>query len=155
MPAYHPMNLRDAITFERYRYVLSQKALLNSSSFRLLALYHVIATSLIGGGVWLTLNWKVLGLLPAVAGTALYSLLLLLTGVTIFLVFSLIAGIVAWFQYSNEEASIVNSATGEKSQGPRIGNIFRWYETYMILYSIGAAISCFAILKYLVIPNLE
>jgi hypothetical protein len=155
MPDYHPMNIKDAITFERYRYILAQKALLNSASFRLLALYHVIGTSLIGAGVWLILNWKALGLLPSVTGSALYALLLLLAGASLFLVVSLIAGIVAWYQYGKEEASIISQATGESTTGPQMGNILRWYETYMIVYAVATVGACSAVLYYIVLPALK
>ncbi len=91
---------------ERYKFLLQQINLLNENAHRQLTLYQSLATAVIGAGVLLFLKWREWKLDAADARIATRALLGLLGILTLFVVASIVVGVVSWLDYRREEADL-------------------------------------------------
>ena len=85
---------------------------------------------------------------------SIYGLLGLLVMLAIFVILSILAGIFSWLDYRKEEVALLNEAVGASFRvQPRIGNFWRWYETYMILFIIVFVVVTYCFVEDQVIPR--
>src|SRR5208337_2327643 len=93
---------------ERYKFLLQQINLLNENAHRQLTLYQSLATAVIGAGVLLFLKWREWKLDAADARLATRALLGLLGILTLFVVASIVVGVVSWLDFRREEAEFLH-----------------------------------------------
>lgn len=130
-------NANNDYQLERYKYVLSQIQTLNSGVFKYLGLFQALATAIIGAVAALLLAWQEFSLDPDMTKVSIRGLLGLLTILGVYTVVSITAGIFSWVDYRREETRILNEAIrpGYRDE-PNIGNFWRWYEFYFVLFTI-------------------
>jgi hypothetical protein len=136
-----PMDSKKIFDFqlERYKYVLSQKQKLDETTWKVVSMYQS-AVFVLGSGIFavaaasdkaaLSRELSFIGL------SALYCLFLILSAFSIIL---LVSGMLSWLAYRRDEDEIMLIAGGTPKSPVRIVDIFRWYETYVILLMLGIA----------------
>jgi len=126
--------VRDFST-ERYRFILQQIHTVNENVYRFLAIYQTLMTALVGAQVILFVNYRRWGIPAAVSRTGLIAILLLETMIACFAVLLIITGVLAWLDYRNEECDLTDRLIGVGFRDrPAKRNLFRWYETYIVLF---------------------
>ncbi|MFF7561111.1 hypothetical protein ACFZB4_14140 [Streptomyces pseudovenezuelae] len=127
--------VRKDFALERYRYILQQIHAVNENSYRFLGIYQTLATTLVGAAIALFVGYRKWNIQPATARAGVVALLILATVVATFTIALIIVGALAWLDYRNEECDITDEMiyTGFRTR-PRTGNLFRWYETYLLLF---------------------
>lgn len=140
---------------ERYKFLLQQINLLNENAHRQLTLYQSLATAVIGAGVLLFLKWREWKLDAADARIATRALLGLLGILTLFVVASIVVGVVSWLDYRREEAEFLNREVepGFRSP-PDTRNLWRWTETYVGLFILVVYLVVAAFVEWQVIPRM-
>src|SRR2546429_8410857 len=83
--------------------------------------------------------------LAAVAMAGINGLLILFVLLALFVVISIIAGIVSWFNYRNEEVDLLDEVQVGFRKRPNLRNFWRWNETYMIGFIIIITVFCMCI----------
>lgn len=123
---------KEKFLIERYKYILSRKQSLNETTFKIAAIYQVIIIALAASqyNVVTLLKSKVLDKNIAIFfSNCLIVMLTILTSLTITL---LVGGIFSWLKYRHEESLIESEAFGTSREKPKVFNILRWYETYLV-----------------------
>lgn len=130
---------------ERYKYILQEIRSLNENTHKYLTLFQTLATLIIGGGVGVFVGWKNLNIGADVARAAINGLLILLIVLAFFVVTSILAGIVSWYDYRCEEVELLNDTVGLGfRKKPNLRNFWRWNETHMVAFIIVVVIfTCF------------
>lgn len=124
---------------ERYKFILQQINALNDNLHKYLSLFQTLAAAIVGAGVSLFVGYPTLKISPDVARAGIYGLLWLLTILGAFAALSVVAGLVSWFDYRKEECALLDELVRKGfRQPPRLGNFWRWYETYVLLFIVGA-----------------
>ncbi|MEV6538704.1 hypothetical protein [Streptomyces sp. NPDC051665] len=127
--------MRNEFALERYRYILQQIHAVNENAYRFLAIYQTIATSLATATLALFVGYRKWGVSPDTARSGVIGLLTLTTVVAAFTSTLIVVGAVAWFDYRTEECDITDEMVGPGfRERPRSRNLFRWYETYVLLF---------------------
>lgn len=126
-----PQNIDD-FKLERYKYILQELHSLNENIHRYLTLFQTLATLIIAGGVGVFVGWKSLHIPPDAAIAGINGLLFLLVLLALFVTASIIAGIISWFDYRNEEVELLDQVHKDFRKKPNLRNLWRWNETYMI-----------------------
>jgi hypothetical protein len=122
---------------ERYKFILQEIHSLNENLHRYLTLFQTLITGILGGGIYIFISWKNLTIPPETAKVSLHSLVGLLIILTLFVVTSIIVGIISWYDYRNEEVDLLDEAVGKGfRKKPSATNIWRWHETYMIIFIV-------------------
>lgn len=140
-----PEHVRE-FALERYRYVLQQINVVNENVYRFLAIYQALASALVTAGLVLFVGYRGWGITREVARDGVMGVLLLITFIAAFTITFLIVGAFAWMDYRNEECDLTDEAVfpGFRAR-PHMGNLFRWYELYIILFiflSVAVLWSC-------------
>lgn len=132
-----PPETAAAMEVERYKYVLQQLHTVNENVYRFLAIYQTIATVLVGAVLTLFVRYRDWHVRPHEARIGVVALLLLVSVVAAFTVLLIIIGMVAWLDYRREECEITDVAVrpGYRRR-PDLGNVWRWYETYIIAFIV-------------------
>jgi hypothetical protein len=130
-----------ALIGERYKYILSQKAELNKTTFKIASFYQA-AIVLIGTAQYNIVLQNIKKDLPvAFAWLASELLAVIMVAVSLISIILLLGGMLAWNDYKNEEASILNGDRSLKRSKFRMAKLLRWYETYIclsvILFTMG------------------
>jgi uncharacterized iron-regulated membrane protein len=137
---------------ERYRYVLEQKRQLNGATFRIAATYQALLLAT-GGGAFAvierTLNESVPVLFALLCLRALTIFVLLLGAFGALMVAS---GIVSWLKYRRDEADIEVQVYSSARPAPVVRNIFRWYETYILMMIVVSSSVAAAVIHFFAIP---
>ncbi|MFF5256508.1 hypothetical protein ACFY4K_31295 [Streptomyces leeuwenhoekii] len=122
---------------ERYRYILQQIHTLNENVYRFLALYQALATAVVGATLALFVGYKSWGLDAATARSGMIALMSLNTVIAGFSVMLIIIGVIAWIDYRQEECELTDKIVhpGFRAK-PKLGNLFRWYETYIVAFIV-------------------
>ncbi|NEY32607.1 hypothetical protein GTU99_10450 [Streptomyces sp. PRKS01-65] len=122
---------------ERYRYILQQIHTLNENVYRFLALYQALATAVVGATLALFVGYKSWGLDPATARSGMIALMSLNTVIAGFSVMLIIIGVIAWIDYRQEECELTDTFVhpGFRTK-PKLRNLFRWYETYIVAFIV-------------------
>jgi len=140
---------------ERYKFLLQQINLLNENAHRQLTLYQLLATAVIGAGMLLFLKWRERKLDAVDARIATRALLGLLGILTLFVVASIVVGVVSWLDYRREEAEFLNR---EVEPGfcspPDTRNVQRWTEIYIGLFILVVYLVVAAFVEWQVIPRM-
>lgn len=123
------------LVIERYRYILRQVELLNESSHRFLRIYQTLATALVGAALALYVGYDGWGISPTTARVGIIGLFGLVTLVAMFTGATIIAGILSWIDYRNEECDLLDRflEPGFRSR-PDLRNLPRWYEVYVVAF---------------------
>jgi hypothetical protein len=121
---------------ERYKYILSEIRSLNENFHKYLNVFQTLATAISTAGVAVFVGQKQLNLTPEIAKIAIQGLLGLLIILALYVVVSISIGIYAWFDYRKEEVELLNLIFGSRNfrKSPKLGNLFYWQETYIILF---------------------
>jgi uncharacterized membrane protein YfcA len=140
-----PQNM-DEFKLERYKYILQEMRSLNDNTHKYLTLFQTLATLIIGGGVGVFVGWKSLRIPPDAAIAGINGLLILLVVLGLFVITSIAAGMISWFDYRNEEVELLDQVQQNFRKKPNLRNFWRWTETYMIGFIVTVVIFiCFYI----------
>lgn len=132
---YDVQDIEREFSLERYKFILQQLQAVNENVYRFLAIYQTLLTALVGAQVVLFINYKRWGVSAAVCRTGLIALLLIETLIACFVILLIIIGILSWLDYRNEECDLTDQVVkvGFRKR-PNKHNLFRWYETYIIVF---------------------
>lgn len=142
----------DEFRLERYKYVLQEIRSLNKNTHKYLTLFQTLTTLIIGGGVSVFVGWKNLAIGAAVAKAAINGSLILLVVLGLFVLISIVSGIISWFDYRNEEVELLDQIQPGFRKKPKLGNLWRWNETYMVLFVIVVVIFMCIYVETQIIP---
>jgi len=139
---------------ERYRYLLQQIHTVNENVYRFLAIYQALATLLVSAILGLFTGYRQWSIEPTLVRTGIVGLLLLETFVALFACLLVVVGILAWLDYRSEECELTDeyAKQGFRSS-PRLGNFFRWYETYIVIFIIGSTVCIWLLATLVLIPK--
>ncbi len=142
---------------ERYKYILSEIRSLNENVHKYLTVFQTLATAISTAGVAVFVGQKQLNLTPEIAKIAIQGLLGLLIILTLYIVVSIIAGIFAWFDYRKEEVGLLTEIFGSRNfrKPPKLGNLFYWQETYIILFIVLAVTAITFYVQANIIPLIK
>lgn len=147
------LNKGDDYKLERYKYILQQLHTLNENNHKYLSLYQALATAVIGGGIAVFVGWKELKIDAAAARAGIRGFLGLLVILTLFVCILIVVGIFSWFDYRREEVELLNQEVDSTfRQQPKLGNIWRWSETYLILFVILIMVIIYIFVEWRLIP---
>ncbi|MEU0963445.1 hypothetical protein ABZ328_28460 [Micromonospora aurantiaca] len=122
---------------ERYKYILQQLHAINENVHRYLALYQTIATAITAAALTLFIGYRKWSIEPSIARAGVVGLLVLLTVVAAFTVLLILVGTMAWVDYRREECDLTTIIVGPNFRSPpRLRNLLRWYETYVLGFVI-------------------
>lgn len=129
----------EEFALERYKYILKQIHTSNENVYRFLALYQTLAVAIVGGGVALFVGYRNWNIAVSVAQTGIIGLMWLLTFVGAFAVLLIFMCIFNWWHYRKEECELTDAVVRPGfRKPPQMGNLFRWYETYIVLFIAGS-----------------
>ena len=141
---------------ERYKFILQEIHRLNENLHKYLALFQALATAIVGAGVAVFTVWEELNISAEMAKTGIRGLLGLLVILALFTVTSVIAGVFSWLDYRKEEVNLLNQ---EVERGfremPTIKNLWRWYETYLVLFIFIVIMTIYIYVEREVIPLIQ
>ncbi|MEU2862550.1 hypothetical protein ABZ672_30115 [Streptomyces mirabilis] len=148
--------VRKDFALERYRYILQQIHAVNENAYRFLAIYQTVATALVGAALALFVGYRKWGIEPDTARGGVIGLLVLVTVVAAFTMMLIVVGAIAWVDYRNEECDITDEMIGVGfRKRPRTGNLFRWYETYLLLFILASVVAMWLLLGFFVLPTMK
>jgi hypothetical protein len=126
---------------ERYKFILQEIHSLNENVHRYLTLYQTLATTIIGAGILVFVNWKGFGITPNTAKVGIQALIGMLVILSLFIIIQIIAGIFSWMDYRNEEVKLLDEVVRKGYRSPsKISNLWRWSETYFVLFILAIAV---------------
>lgn len=154
-PEYDPSQGND-FKLERYKYILHQISFLNENIFKFIGLFQTLGTVIISAQIAVFLSWRKLEISADIARIGIQSLLLLLVFIALFSIVSIVVGVASWFDYRKEEVELLNKtvAIGFRKQ-PRLGNLWRWYETYIVLLIVLIIIFTYLVVQTQIIPLIK
>ncbi|SBT45080.1 hypothetical protein [Micromonospora auratinigra] len=130
-----PDPVAEGAQLERYKYILQQLHVLNENVYRFLALYQTLATTLVGAALALFVGYRKWEIDPATARAGVLGLLWLVTIVAAFTILLIVTGVLNWLDYRREECELTDGMIFPGfRRAPRVGNLRRWYETYIVLF---------------------
>jgi uncharacterized membrane protein len=126
---------------ERYKFILQEIHSLNENVHKYLTLYQTIASTIIGAGILVFVNWENWGIDSNTAKAGIQSLLGMLVMLSIFIIIQIIAGIFSWLDYRDEEVKLLDEVVKKGYRfSSKISNLWRWSETYFILFILIIAV---------------
>jgi hypothetical protein len=144
------------LSYERYRFILQQINATNENVYRFLGIYQTLMTALVGGEVALFLGYRQWGLPASLARQGILALLTIETVIACFAILMIVVGILAWFDYRNEECDLADRLVGPGFRSrPIKGNFFRWYETYIVMFVFVSAVVVWGLSLVLLLPNMK
>lgn len=145
-----------SFVLERYKYLLQQLHALNEQIHKYFTLYQTISTAIIGSGAAIYALWIEKRISPEMASRSLHAASGLFIIITLFILCALIASIMSWIDYRNEETSLLDKIVhaGFRSP-PSLKNCWRWGETYMcaIVLLAGIVVTLYSYLR--VLPSIN
>jgi hypothetical protein len=156
MPELPGSSRKDDYKLERYKYILQQLNVLNENVHKYLSLYQTLVTAIGGGCIAIFVSWKNLQIDAATAKVGIRGLLGMFMLLTIYILFSIIAGIVSWIDYRREEVELLDQEV-EKGyrKPPKEANFWRWSETYLLLFLLITMIIVCLFVEYRLLPLLK
>lgn len=153
------VNVKDIareFSLERYRYILTQIHAVNENVYRFLAIYQALATTTVGAALAIFVWYKKWGISPSTAHAGVLGLLWLETIIALFTVLLIFIGILAWLDYRREECELTDEAVHAGfRKPPKVGNFFRWYETYIIVFIMASTVFMWAYALTFVLPYMK
>ena len=147
------MELKDELKVERYKFILQEIHSLNANIHKYITLFQILTTAIIGAIVFVLINWKKLDVPIEIAKIGIRGLYGLLVIVAAFIIFSILSGIFSWFDYRKEEVELLNKAVGDGfRKSPRLSNLWRWYEPYIILFVAIIVLTVIIYTEKIIIP---
>ena len=144
------------LTVERYKFIQQQIHSLNENVYRFLAIYQTIATVVSSAGIGLFVGYRKWGISSSVAQAGVKGLLVLLTVVAAYTVLLILVGVFAWLDYRREENVLTERLVGSEFRLPPTSrNLFRWYETYIVLFILSSIAVLWFLAGVLVLPNMN
>lgn len=141
---------------ERYKYILQQIHTLNENVYKFLAIYQTLTAVVVGGGLTLFVSYRKWGIAPPLVRSGLIGLMWLETGIAAFTVLLIYIGILSWLDYRHEECDLTDRMVGsEFRERPKVGNFFRWYETYIMLFIVAATCFMWIYTLKLLLPGIK
>lgn len=142
------------LVVERYKYILQQIHTVNENVYRFLAIYQTIVTALVTAAIALFVNYKTWNVTPDIAHTALTALLLLATAVAAFTIVMIVIGAMSWLDYRKEECEFTDEhfMPGFRT-APKPGNLWRWYETYIVFFVIIVTVGLWILAEVALLPR--
>ncbi len=125
---------------EKYKYVLEQKRSLNETTFKIVSLFQLVIAALAAGDYEVVKSAQSAVLSPATARLAIHVLYGGFLLATLACLCLLIGGIVSWVDYRSEESDIELAVHVVGRAKVRILSSLRWYETYIIVMMLVAAV---------------
>lgn len=148
--------LVDEFIIERYKYILNEIHSLNDNFHKFLSVFQTLATAIIGGGVAFLATWKSMNLTAMTAISILRSLEGLLILLSVFILLSLLAGMSSWFDYRKEETELLNKVVEPNfRKPPKLRNLWRWSETYLLLFLVVFVVAVSIYLETQIIPSIK
>lgn len=138
---------------ERYKFILEQIHTVNENLYRFLAIYQALATTLVGAALAVFVGYRHWSISAATARGGVIGLLALVTVVAGFTTILIVVGAVAWLDYRHEECDLTDEMVrpGFRAR-PSAGNVFRWYELYVLMYVWASVIAMWLLAELLVLP---
>ena len=151
-----PSSKSEDFKLERYKFILQEIHFLNENIHKYLALFQALATGVISAGVAVFVSWQKLNISVDTARMAIYGLLGLVVFLAFFVILFILAGMFSWFDYRKEEVELLDKAVGKGFRSaPKLGNLWRWYETYLILFIIVFVVVMFVFTTGQIIPLIK
>lgn len=150
------LELADELKLEYYKYVSNEIHSLNNNFHKFLSLFQTLATAIIGGGVAFLATWQNMSVTASMAVSILRSLEGLLILLATFILLSMIAGISSWYDYRKEETKLLNKEVDpDFRKPPKLKTLWRWSETYLILFLIVFVVVVSVYLETQIIPSIK
>lgn len=128
-------------SLERYKYILQQIDAVNQNVYRFLAIYQTLATALVGAALGLFVGFRKWGIEASVARSGVVGLMWLTTVIAAFVIMLIVIGVLNWLDYRREECGLTDRAVRPGfRKPPQTRNLFRWYETYIVLFIAGSIV---------------
>ncbi|GII96691.1 hypothetical protein [Sinosporangium siamense] len=126
-------------SLERYKYILQQIHVVNENVYKFLAIYQTLASTLATAGIALFIGYRSWNITPTITKSAIIGILSLISAIGLFTVLLICIGVLAWLDYRREECELTDRIVyvGFRKK-PRLGNFFRWYETYIIIFILSS-----------------
>ena len=141
---------------ERYKYILQQIHMINENVYRFLAVYQTLAVAIVGGGLALFVGYRKWHIATSVARTGIVGLMWLLTIVAAFAMLLIVIGVLNWWDYRKEECELTEEAVRPGfRKPPQLRNVFRWYETYIVLFIAGSVAFLWAYALAFILPAMK
>jgi hypothetical protein len=151
-----PVTREDDFALERYKYILNQIHAINENVYRFLAVYQTLAVTIVGGGLALFVGYRKWNIATSVARTGIVGLIWLVTIVAAFTVLLIVMGVINWWDYRKEECELTDKAVRPGfREPPRVHNLFRWYETYIVLFIAGSVAFLWAYTLAFILPAMQ
>lgn len=147
---------KNEFKIERLKFVLQQIDRLNERFHKYVTLFQSLTTAIIVAGAAIFALWSKEGVSDEAARAIIHGLLGLFTLFACFVVVFIGTGIFSWVDYRKEEVQILDDGI-EKGyrQPPKLANVFRWHEFYLLLMIVISVISIFWFTKAVIIPLIQ
>ncbi|MEU7716346.1 hypothetical protein ACGF5H_01430 [Micromonospora chalcea] len=141
---------------ERYKFILQQLHFTNENVHRFLAIYQTLATSLAAAGVALFTGYQKLGLTAEDARSALVAIMTLISMVAAYTILQVLVGVASWFDYRLEECELTDKTVRDGFRArPNWRNLYRWYETYTVLFILGTIVALWIFATTEILPRID
>lgn len=141
---------------ERYKYILQEIRTVNDNVYRFLGLYQTLATSLFTALILLFATHQKLGIDARSSRAGVVLLMSLISVVAIFAIVLIVSGIANWIDYRTEECALAKDYLGLDFRSPPVlKNMFRWYETYIILFILATLLVGWLGTLLYIVPRLK
>jgi hypothetical protein len=141
---------------ERYKYILNELHSLNDNVHKYLTLFQTLATAIVAAGGAVFVAWPKLEIKPEMARLTIEALLGLLIILAVFVILSVMAGVLSWLDYRREEARLLDEVVEKGFRSvPDVRNFLRWYETYVVLLMVVIVVVAYFFVQCLVIPAIK
>lgn len=145
-----------AFQVERYKFILQEIHTLNENFHKYLILFQTLLTGILSGGVVIFTSWQNLAIPPEVVKLSIQSLLGVMIVLTLFVVTTIIVGVISWFDYRNEEVDLLDAMVGKGfRKKPSVSNIWRWHETYLIIFILVIVVSIYFYVRLIMLPAIK
>ncbi|WP_252088843.1 hypothetical protein [Pseudomonas sp. MWU13-3659] len=128
------MSLEENFKIEKYKYILARKQALNEVTFKIVAVYQALILALFAGQYAVYTSAGKGTLTPALALQSTYVLFALFVMVSVLILALLVGGVFSWMSYRQDESEIELAVTGVPKRPIALADLWRWYETYLVLF---------------------
>lgn len=145
---------RQILSLERYKYILDQKKNLNERTFKIASIYQVLMIAIASAQFTIISDASAGRLDKGVATDASWGLFVIFSLVTTLMIALIVGGICAWFGYRKDENEIELLIAGTSREMPKLGDAFKWYESYLIVAAIAGEMLYLLSMVFIITPRL-